>query len=82
MAVVLANFFNYCDLLLKAPKYDVNVQLAGNLIGLPLKIKSNPPIYSSVPVSVFSKSITVNVSSKRPHFNSKSIGVFEVIDGL
>ena len=56
--------------------------LIGNLIGVPLQIKSNPPIYSSFPVNTFSKSIIVNTSSNKPHYNSKSTGVLEVIEGL
>lgn len=82
MAVDLAIFFNCYYLLLNAPKYVVNVLFAGNFIGVPLQIKSNPPIYSSLPVNTFSKSIIVKTSSKSPHFNSKSTGVFDVIDGL
>lgn len=54
----------------------------GNFIGVPLQIKSNPPIYSSFPVNTFSKSIIVKTSSSKPHFNSKSIGVLDVIEGL
>lgn len=82
MAVDFAIFFNCYYLLLKEPKYVVKVLLIGNLIGVPLQTKSKPPIYSSFPVNTFSKSIIVNTSSKSPHFNSKSIGVLDVIDGL
>jgi hypothetical protein len=52
MAVLLANFFNYYCLLLYEPSNVVYVELEGSLIGTYLKIKSNPPIYSSWPVSL------------------------------
>lgn len=54
----------------------------GIFTGFPLKIRSNPPICSSVPERVFSRSMIVKVSSSRPHFSSKSTGVFEVMEGL